>query len=237
MNFEVLDFGVLVGSAKSAAEALKKEWDVKLETILEYCWNNLNGNAFPKIGKLTLKEIVEKGLHEDLAAYMKGYIRRYYNDRAKKLGLREVRTRQDPAINVILEAFADLKDLPTVTDHHRQSMAAENLLGKLLERYIATRLEPHNWIWCAGNTVRSVDFLYKDKDRNSFFALQVKNRSNSENSSSSAIRKGTSITKWHRIDANTGKTNWETFPHQNSKATLNEDDFYNYIRKYAKGIE
>jgi hypothetical protein len=232
-----MKFEVLLEFAKSAAEALNKPWDEKLVTILEYCWNNLDSGAFPKISKFTLKEIVEKGLHEDLATYMKGYVRRYYNDRAEKLGLREVQTCQDPAINVILEAFADLKDFSTVTDHHRQSMAAENLLGKLLERYIAARLEPYNWIWCAGNTVRSVDFLYKDKGSNSFFALQIKNRSNSENSSSSAIRKGTSITKWHRIDANTGKTNWESFPYRNSEVTLGEDDFHNYIKEYAKSIK
>ncbi|MCS7069464.1 MAG: SinI family restriction endonuclease, partial [Meiothermus sp.] len=104
------------------------------------------------------------------------------------------------------------------------------LLGDLLERYIANRLEPRGWIWCAGNIVSSVDFLREDLT----VALQVKNRDNSENSSSSAIREGTNIKRWFRIYSRKGRTNWENFPFASG---LSEDDFHEYIKDYAKGLK
>jgi hypothetical protein len=141
-----------------------------------------------------------------------------------------VGTVADPAVDVIQGAFAELKDLSMASEYHRISMAAENLLGELLERYIAECLEPQGWVWCAGNTVRAVDFLRQDLD----VALQIKNRDNSENSSSSAIREGTNIQKWFRIYSKTGRTNWENFPFGSG---LSEEDFHRYIQDYAKSLK
>lgn len=217
-----MDFRDLLESAKSAAEKLGKPWDERLEVILSYCWQSPKQGAFPKIGRLSLLE--------NTSAYLQKYIRRYFQAQEQKLNLRVVGTIADPAVDVILEAFTKLKDLPTVSENHRISMAAENLLGKLLERYIAVRLEPEGWVWCAGNTVRSVDFLRKDLS----IALQIKNRDNSENSSSSAIRVGTNIQKWFRIYSRTGKTNWENFPFGSG---LSEEDFHRYIKDYAKSLK
>ncbi len=217
-----MDFSDLLESAKSAADKFGKPWDPRLEVILRYCWENREQKAFPKIGRLSLQA--------DTSAYMQRYIRRYYVAREQKLNLRVVGTIADPAVNVILEAFTELKDFPTVSENHRISMAAENLLGELLERYIAIRLEPRGWVWCAGNVVRSVDFLRQDLS----IALQIKNRDNSENSSSSAIRDGTNIQKWFRIYSRTGRTNWENFPFESG---LSEDDFHRYIKDYAKGLK
>lgn len=217
-----MDFSDLLESAKSTAEKLGKLWDPRLEVILSYCWESHKQEAFPKIGRLSLQK--------DTSAYMQRYIGRYYEAREQKLNLRVVGTIADPAVDVILEAFTELEDLPAVSENHRISMAAENLLGELLERYIANRLEPRGWIWCAGNTVRSVDFLYP----NLSIALQIKNRDNSENSSSSAIREGTNIQKWFRIYSRTGRTNWENFPFGSG---LSEDDFHRYIKDYAKGLK
>jgi hypothetical protein len=53
-------------------------------------------------------------------------------------------------------------------------------------------------------TIKAVDLCSKDGK-----LYQIKNRSNSENSSSSAIRDGTNIKKWFRIDARTGRTYWD----------------------------
>ena len=55
-----------------------------------------------------------------------------------------------------------------------------------------------------GETIRAVDFC----DKNGRL-LQIKNRSNSENSSSSKIRDGKPIEKWFRVDAMTGRYEWE----------------------------
>ncbi|GIW33655.1 SinI family restriction endonuclease [Meiothermus sp.] len=217
MNFEDL-----LTSAKSTVRILGKPWDKRLEVILSYCWQSPKQGAFPKIGRLSLLE--------NTSAYLERYIERYFQAQEQKLYLREVKTSADPALGVILGAFAKVENLPKATEHHRISMAAENLLGELLERYIAERLEPYGWVWCAGNTVRSVDFLRQDLS----IALQIKNRDNSENSSSSAIRAGTNIQKWFRIYSKTGKTNWENFPFGEG---LSEEDFHRYIQNYAKSLK
>ncbi|MBO1436941.1 SinI family restriction endonuclease [Meiothermus sp. CFH 77666] len=241
-----MDFSDLLESAKSAAEKLGKSWDIRLNVILRYCWDSPQKGAFPQIGRLVIddteglsayRKIGKDKQKVDVTDYLMQYLIRYFNARESQLALKEVQTIADPAVDVILEAFTQLEDLPAVSENHRISMAAENLLGELLERYIANRLEPHGWVWCAGNVVRSVDFLSQDLS----IALQIKNRDNSENSSSSAIRDGTNIQKWFRIYSRTGRTNWENFPLEWEnfplKSGLSEDDFHRYIKDYAKGLK
>jgi hypothetical protein len=74
-----------------------------------------------------------------------------------------------------------------------------------------------------------VDFY---KPQNNF--LQVKNRSNSENSSSSSIRKGTAIKKWFRIEALTGKTHWDKLEDLTGVAGMSEAGFFKFIEKAIK---
>jgi hypothetical protein len=91
-------------------------------------------------------------------------------------------------------------------------MGAENLVGDLLERYLASVLEPHGWIWCSGAMVKAVDFILPPSTSGGAWRmLQVKNRDNSENSSSSAIRAGTEIEKWHRTFSKLSEENFERF--------------------------
>lgn len=72
-------------------------------------------------------------------------------------------------------------------------MASENIVGDLLERYLAEKLEPCGWIWCSGTSVKAVDFIHYDNEKDEWGLLQVKNRDNTENSSSSKIRDNTPI--------------------------------------------
>jgi hypothetical protein len=88
--------------------------------------------------------------------------------------------------------------------------AVEGAVGHLLERYIFSCASPHGWAWCAGSTVRATDFVKKTPS--GWIQLQVKNRDNTENSSSTAIRNGTPIRKWFRFYSRSGKTNWDTLP-------------------------
>ena len=82
---------------------------------------------------------------------------------------------------------------------HFLLMGLENLNGNVLEQYLKTVLEPLGWIWCAGEVYKAVDFCYILGDKPDVL-LQVKNKYNSENSSSSAIRNRTPITKWNRLN-------------------------------------
>lgn len=90
-----------------------------------------------------------------------------------------------------------------ITKLHRASMASENLIGALLEEYIAINTIDKGWANCWGSTILATDFVSIRGER-----LQIKNKTNTENSSSNKIRVGTNIDVWHRFDANTGETYW-----------------------------
>lgn len=103
----------------------------------------------------------------------------------------------DPAIAVIVRATQGMTGQQSTTgeNNHNLFMSAENIQGNLLEEYIASKARPYGFLWCNGNVLRAIDFCNSD---GSFF-LQVKNKSNTENSSSSNIREGTTIEKWYRL--------------------------------------
>lgn len=116
---------------------------------------------------------------------------------------------------------------------HQQAMSAENCVGALLERYLDSVLRQYGWHWCCGSIVRAVDFVYRKNDGD-WAALQIKNRDNSENSSSSAIREGTDIQKWFRTFSRTGKTNWGKLPPAMCGHGLSEEGFVCFARNYLR---
>jgi len=122
---------------------------------------------------------------------------------------------------------------------HQHAMCAENCVGNLLERYLDSKLRQSDWSWCCGEFVKAIDFLGRNKN-NEWVALQIKNRDNSENSSSSAIRDGTRIQKWFRSfskDTRKGRpsfTNWENLPSLMKSYNLNENDFKKFVAKYIE---
>ena len=114
-------------------------------------------------------------------------------------------------------------------------MAAENMVGEILERYLNSVLSQFGWVWCCGALVKHIDFVKKEDD-GSFKMLQVKNRDNSENSSSKAIRNGTDILHWFRTYSKTGNTNWNSFPDQVAKSLLSEKLFIDYVSAHMESI-
>lgn len=107
----------------------------------------------------------------------------------------------DPAVQTIVQiaSNADRSFAERMSMYHNLFMSAENIQGNLLEEYISKSVLRYGWIWCMGNVLRAVDFCSGDGS----VLLQVKNKSNTENSSSSAIREGTSIKKWYRLGTQT----------------------------------
>jgi hypothetical protein len=146
------------------------------------------------------------------------------------LQVKPVATTPDKAVHVALEAIHGLgrNETERAVDYHRKAMAAENVIGALLENYLAIKLRRFGWVWCAGNRVRAIDFLKHEGQQ--WQLLQVKNRDNTENSSSAAIRAGTSIQHWFRIYSKTGETNWKSFPDSEAQEILSEEDFLDFIR-------
>lgn len=131
-------------------------------------------------------------------------------------------------------------------------------LGQLVDQqvlpsllYLAEKLEPSGrsggrspysesyyagWIWCSGTSVKAVDFIHYDEKNNEWNLLQVKNRDNTENSSSSKIRDNTTIKKWFRTYSQRDATNWDNFPDEVSSKNLNEEDFRAFVKNYLAKI-
>ncbi len=143
----------------------------------------------------------------------------------------------DEMVSVILNKYFEVpyEKLEEAEELHRISMAAENIVGELLERYIAEIIEPHGCIWCSGSIVKAVDFIYLDGKKN-WHLLQVKNRDNSENSSSAAIREGTEIQKWFRTFSKKKGDNWANFPSLGVTEELSEEGFRSYVKKYLAAL-
>lgn len=147
----------------------------------------------------------------------------------------------DPIIKTIIKNSQGVSDTVATAQitTHNLCMSAENVLGNLLEEYIATNLRPYKWVWCAGNTLRAIDFCNEEGT----ILLQIKNKSNTENSSSLNIRSGTEIEKWYRLGTSTrgGKISpiykWDklnkiindNLPEGKEPIELTENDFEEFI--------
>ena len=145
----------------------------------------------------------------------------------------------DELVSVVLNSYFNIpkKDLSRLKHEHQLSMASENIVGNLLERYISSQLENHSWVWCSGEVVKSVDFIKPPTNTNSSWsALQVKNRDNSENSSSAAIRRGTMITKWYRTKSRTGETMWANFPDSSAAKHLSEEGLQKFATTFLSNL-
>lgn len=143
----------------------------------------------------------------------------------------------DQMVSVILNEYFGIEEsqLSRITIEHALSMGAENFVGELLERYLAGVLEPLGWIWCSGSVVKAADFIKRDSSQ--WHVLQVKNRDNSENSSSSAIRNGTDIKKWFRTFSRKAGSNWEAFPDDAAIGLLSESKFIDFTKKYLLDLK
>ena len=140
----------------------------------------------------------------------------------------------DDVVSMIMEEAYDINcsDRQSNKDIHSKAMSAENCVGQLLEKYIDSVTCSSGWVWVAGDLIKAVDFIFAEN--NSWKLLQIKNRSNSENSSSKAIRDGTKIEKWCRINANNGRTYWDKVPKPMRNLGLSEDNFRRFVVDYIR---
>ena len=145
----------------------------------------------------------------------------------------------DPAIKAILQnamSYCD-DEVCKLECYHNLFMSAENIQGELLEEFIANNIEPLGWIWCKGTTLKSIDFCKAD---GSAF-LQIKNKYNTENSSSKKIRNGLSVKveAWYRLDRNEvycwDKLNEIINRYNSTQHTCNmtEEDYITFVSKVA----
>lgn len=213
----------LLGSDKSMAVAqqgalsLSLPWDNDMKIVFQICLKDQNRRPNVQKETVTPEELILK--------WVKNY-ERGYNNRPSKSAGKAPQTSPDIIIDEVIRAR-----IPSITEKemlkirfaHRLSMSVENILGLLLEEYLATKLRPSGWACAWGQTLKSVDFCHEN-DR----LLQVKNRSNTENSSSNKIRKDTEIELWYRIDAKTGNHRWEDLQ-RIINVNVSESDFREFI--------
>jgi len=208
-----------ISFAQEKAHRLGLDWLSGIGCVFQACLDNENlapTNIAIKDG--AAKDVIGK------------WIQKYFDAFNSRISIHRSNlpsTIADPIIDVIIQGrlpHLNNTALKEIKFAHRLSMSAENILGLLLEEYLSNHLIPKGWHCAWGETIISVDFCCNDGS-----LLQIKNRSNSENSSSSRIRKGTLIEKWYRVDARTGTYQWETF---NSKFRVrcSEDSFRAFVR-------
>ena len=155
----------------------------------------------------------------------------------------------DPSIGMIVKTICGLSDndIEEGIKYHNLFMSAENIHGELLEEYIASKIKPFGFIWCRGNIMAAIDFC----NSNGTFSFQVKNRENTENSSSNKIRKESTIVieRWYRLGTKSEKNKkipifkWEalnnlvndhkTMGNGLSLCCMTEEDYQAFLRTKA----
>jgi hypothetical protein len=171
-----------------------------------------------------------------LALYVEKWAERYmgaFNNRPSVRAGKPSKTIPDTVVKEILGYILSSEEkstLDALERGHSLIMTVENLVGDLLEEYLSVKLADYGWACCWGSTVISVDMCKCDPIQ----LIQIKTSDNSENSSSSKVRKGTSIQKWARRKSSKKDVfMWETLESMlNCGCSLSEDDF----RKFCNGV-
>jgi SinI restriction endonuclease len=198
-----------------------------------YFLNSLDQNTITHSGiKIVMPvwdSIVNDNSKEEKERFVERFIKGYKNRPSNREG-KPTNTIPDPIIDLIIQERMpeySVKDIDLIRFGHRLSMAAENILGLILEEFIHDIVIKHGWSCCWGNSISAVDFCSENGS-----LLQVKNRSNTENSSSNRIRSGTEIKKWYRVNASTGNYYWDELNNIIGKRNLlSEDKFISFCKK------
>lgn len=190
--------------------------------ILTACYRN--PGLSPTLKATTLEMIAK--------AWLKKYNDSYENRISRRVS-QLPGTVADPIVSIIINARLTgltTEQLEQIKYAHRLSMSAENIQGLLLEEFLAEQLADYGWYCCWGESIRHVDFCNVDAS-----LLQVKNRSNSENSSSSRVRINRPIEKWYRVDAKTGLYRWSDFNEKYNTDRFSEENFVAFVKQVLSG--
>ncbi len=205
--------------ATAAAERHNVPWDKGINVVFSVISND------PALAPTNVKDSKDgkiSAIEKWVVKYDKGY-----NGRVSVRVSNPPGTLADPMIeNIIGARLAHLTnaDLQKISFAHRLGMSAENILGLFLEEFLADNLSQSGWYCAWGETVKSVDFV-KETGK----LLQIKNRRNSENSSSSRVRDGTDIQKWYRIESTRIEYKWNLLNRMCEIDTLSEDSFVAFV--------
>ena len=216
-----------------------QKYNDKLEQLFLFAVENKD--LFTNI-RVTVDNPVNEILNEYIEKWVSAYIKDRENDKLR-IPLKKYGERDEALVSRVRASTGASEELVQLfIDGHYLFMSAENMNGAILEQYLADVLEPSGWLWCAGAIYRAIDFCYFGEDE--IVLLQVKNKYNTENSSSSAIRIGTDIIKWNRLNRPRRESgldrplpNWQALqrivnmPHLDN--LLTEESYLKYIEQYS----
>lgn len=211
--------------------------DPRLETVFKICLEDKE-----KFVKLNFTD-KEKTIDDYVRKWVKKYNKACSTLPSQKIA-KPKNSCDDPVLNLMIENIKGLSEEESSTwlSHHNLFMSAENIQGELLEQYIDSKLDSNLWFWCRGSIVNAIDFCTLDGKN----FLQIKNKYNTENSSSDKVRDKRNIDKWYRIKKKTKdkkpypEFNWESLneilnsiqPKYNYN--LNEEDYCDFILNVIK---
>ena len=235
----ITDFEVTDRELKIAYKKYRDIYNVSRDLDIIFSIALRDKNRFPSInlggGDITYEHYIERWIKS-------------YSDAENNLPSKHTANPKsscsDPAIKKLVEIVTGANESESNSQerHHNLFMSAENIQGDLLEEYIAINVRQFGWLWCKGNILRAIDFCSEDGS----VYLQVKNKNNTENSSSSAIREGTEIKKWYRLG--TSKQGGICFPaykweslneiinannSSSNKCNLSEEAYIRFITEVA----
>lgn len=226
------------------AEKDKAEKD-RLKSLFEF--GLLNRDRFPTINGI--ENVLHPSKESQLSLYIKKWGDKYFDCQipSKREG-KKSKSPYDELVYLIISysKYANIDDAEAIRKSHEGAMQSENIIGSLLEEYISSKIEKYGWIWCKGQTIVATDFLFPG---NKPVCLQIKNKFNTENSSSDKVRNGTDIKKWFRLtskripDTDESLSDWEelrkiifgeTGIAYDKECDLTEDGFRKFIQKVCK---
>ncbi|MCI2255776.1 SinI family restriction endonuclease [Domibacillus sp. PGB-M46] len=207
------------------------------------------------------KNISEKPLDEQVLPLLKKWLSNYINSLKNPLANRKAKPLsekdivKDPALGYMLSLYYEIvsgrpvegEDIEQALQAHQILMAIEYVQGNFLEGYIASVIckDPYNFIWCDGQTLKAADFCKRivgEGGQPELKLIQVKNKHNTENSSSKTVRNNTTIEYWFRLGKRTGKNKnnipvykWDKLSKMVEDITghnpkLNEEDYIGFLK-------
>lgn len=202
----------------------------KLHTLLKYAIDK-NMSLMPNI---IIKERLSE--EEKLNQYLSKWCKKFIEDRLKdsvSKGLKDY-GETDSALITKVKYFTNESDdnVNKYLKGHFLFMSAENNNGNMLEEFLASVLEDFGWIWCSGSCYQAIDFINVENE----ILLQVKNKYNTENSSSNKVRAGTTIIKWNRLNRPSKGTNIP-IPNWEALHTMINDDEINQLLTEEKYLD
>lgn len=177
--------------------------------------------------------------------YIIKWLKRYYSAKVPSTSTPNPKgSADDPAIAKMVQKNKNYTDsqLEKAIETHNLFMSAENIQGDLLEEYINQHSKFYGWIWAKGESMRACDFIRRDSNGITEL-MQIKNRDNTENSSSISVRSGTTIKKWNRLTTRKknkkpyASFNWDELNKAMGIKTshlMTEEDYMDFLIKVIK---